>query len=76
MLEAAFRGFAQLDAPAAAEWWNTLGVDAHSSTETVRTAYMRLRAQHHPDKPSGAADAFDAVQKAWSAFCAQRGITP
>jgi DnaJ domain len=68
MMERAFTGFAQLEAPPdLRQWWEVLGVpeDAHSSN--VEAAYRRLRSESHPDKGGNDAD-FQAVQKAYEQF--------
>ena len=75
MVKAAFRGFAQLAGPQhTTAWHSVLGVQAHASTAEVRDAYRTLRGSTHPDRPGGSAVRFDEIQRAWSAFCAERGI--
>jgi hypothetical protein len=74
ILDRAFTGFAALPGPQLVRAWHeTLGVPAHASTEQVRDAYRRLRSQHHPDR-GGDPEAFDEIEKAWRAVCAERGI--
>jgi uncharacterized protein with beta-barrel porin domain len=77
MVKAAFRGFAQLAGPQpAAAWHSVLGVAAHASTDEVRAAYRALRGAAHPDRHGGSTEHFDAIQRAWAAACAERGISP
>lgn len=76
ILDRAFTGFAALPAPSAGEPWHVVfGVMAHTPTDQVREAYRRARRVAHPDS-GGSATAFEAVQRAWQAFCAERGETP
>ena len=76
ILDRAFTGFAALPGPVASDvpWHVVLAVPAHASTDQVREAYRRSRKIAHPDSGGNAAS-FDAVQRAWDAFCSERGIT-
>lgn len=49
MLERAFTGFAQLEAPQKEEWWDVLQCNRHSSVEIIKMQYRRLARDHHPD---------------------------
>lgn len=73
ILERAFTGFAALPSTTV-HWPDVLGVAAHTPTNDVREAYRRLRSRHHPDSPGGDREAFETVQRAWDAFCEERGI--
>lgn len=72
ILDRAFTGFAALDPPEA-HWSDVLGVSARTPVSEVRDTYRRLRSQHHPDN-GGDASTFDAVQKAFTAYCRDNGI--
>jgi hypothetical protein len=73
ILDRAFTGFTALPPPAPAEWAAVLGVESHSPTLDVIAAYRTLRSQRHPDR-GGDAGEFDQVEKAYAAFCAERGL--
>lgn len=46
--------------------WDTLGLPAKpASVDTVKDAYRKQVQIHHPDKPSGSADAFHKLQRAY-----------
>lgn len=74
MMERAFTGFAQLEAPPdLRQWWEVLGVPADAHPSTVESAYRRLRSVNHPDR-GGSAETFGDVQRAYDQYCAaQRG---
>lgn len=74
ILDRAFTGFAALAGPESKAWNVVLGVPAHASTDHVRVAYLKLRSLCHPDR-NGDADTFEAVQRAWTTFCGERGVT-
>lgn len=74
ILDRAFTGFTAIT-DARVPWWTTLGVTRTTTVADVRAAYRRLRSQHHPDN-GGTAAAFDAVEKAWAAHCAEMGTAP
>ena len=69
ILDRAFQGFAALPAPGqtgARPWREVLDCDdSIRDLASAERRYKVLRSIHHPDKPSGNADAFDAVEKAW-----------
>lgn len=73
LVRATFTGFLALEAPSKDNWWDVLGVSRSCSTSEARAAYRRLRSAHHPDK-EGSAEAFDRIQKAFSAACAEHGV--
>lgn len=49
MLERAFTGFAQIEAPPVQDWWDILQCRRDSSTEVIKANYRRLAKDHHPD---------------------------
>jgi hypothetical protein len=66
MLEAAFTGFQALPAPGAAqEWWQTLGVNQHSTLDEIKAAYRRLASIHHPDR-GGSAERMAVINQAYA----------
>lgn len=67
MMQAAFTGFIALPAPVSGEWWRVLDVPQDSTAETIKAAYRRLAAEHHPDKggdPARMAEINDAYRRA------------
>lgn len=78
MVETAFRGFAALPAPdAERSWRSVLGLlPTEMDHGTIKSAYLRLRSTHHPDR-SGNADGsnFDAVQRAYERASKELGFT-
>lgn len=64
-----FLGFKALPAAATtkikAAWYDILQVKEHSSQEAVRSNYLSLSKQHHPDKPGGSQEKFAEVSEAW-----------
>lgn len=51
LVRATFSGFLALPAPDdARDWWEVLGVPKDSSADTIKAAYRRLAAEHHPDR--------------------------
>ncbi len=74
LMERAFTGFEALPAPTPKSWWVVLGVKEDTPNVFVQAAYVRLRSQHHPDKPTGDTDKFMEVQNAWRDFKAIRGF--
>lgn len=75
ILDRVFTGFAALPSPGAdsSPWFDVLQCRRDSSVDVVRAQYRRLRADRHPDR-GGDAETFNAIQSAWAAFCAERGI--
>lgn len=73
ILNRAFTGFTAIE-DQSKPWHVVLGVQAHTPTADVRTAYQRARSATHPDRPGGDAELFGAVQAAWATFCKERGI--
>jgi hypothetical protein len=73
ILDRAFTGFAALEAPAEKPWHVVLGCPADASTEHVQRNYRRARSAFHPDR-GGDTETFHAITRAWSDFCADRGI--
>lgn len=72
ILNRAFTGFTAIEDQSAA-WHVVLGVQSHAPTNDVRDAYKRARARVHPDR-GGTSAGFDAVQRAYAAFCRERSI--
>ncbi len=73
MMERAFTGFAQLEAPPdLRHWWEVLGVPADAHASNIEAAYRHLRSENHPDKGGDAAD-FQAVKTAYDQFCRGTG---
>lgn len=70
LVMAAFRGYAMLEGPKprAEAWWITLRVAPVADHDEVEAAYKKLRSKFHPDKPTGDAAAFTAVQDAWKEY--------
>jgi hypothetical protein len=63
MVEQAFTGFLALAAPE--QPWQTLGLTTSRPTrEQIDEAYRRLALQHHPDRPSGDAQAMAKINAA------------
>lgn len=73
ILNRAFTGFTSIE-DQSKPWHVVLGVPAHASTDQVRDSYRRGRSRFHTDREGGNADAFHAIQQAWTAFCKERGI--
>lgn len=71
ILERAFTGFTALPAPGQTSslgWREVLGFDTayRPHADDIEVAYKRLRSKHHPDKPGGTAETFNAVQVAYA----------
>src|SRR5690349_673542 len=49
LINRAFKGFKALPDPDAREWWEVLGVERTAKNEEIRSAYIKLAKQHHPD---------------------------
>lgn len=64
LINRAFKGFMALPDPDAKDWWEVLNVARTASNEEIRTAYISLAKQYHPDA-GGDAAMFDRVQKAY-----------
>lgn len=45
--------------------YQILGVGKDATQEQIKTAYRKLAATHHPDKPSGDTELFRKIQKAY-----------
>lgn len=72
MMERAFTGFAQLEAPPdIRQWWEVFGVPADAHHANVEATYRRLRSSKHPDH-GGSAEDFQAVQTAWETYLRER----
>jgi len=72
ILERAFSGFVALEAPAE-HWSKVFGVAIDADVALVKLEYQRRRSVTHPDR-GGDADRFDAIERAWDRFKADRGI--
>ena len=72
LVRAAFRGYASLPPPGSGgslvDWWVVLGVKKDAPRGAVEQAYKSKRGRYHPDKPTGNAARFQAVQQAWSEY--------
>lgn len=64
MMEAAFTGFALLDAPDSANWRATLGIGVGATLADAREAYRRKAAEHHPDR-GGDSQKMSKINAAW-----------
>lgn len=68
ILNRAFTGFAQLEAPLDVRtWWQVLQVPEAALRGVVESSYRSLRSLHHPDK-GGTVNDFRAVQAAYDHF--------
>jgi len=66
LVQAAFRGYAALPpATDSTNWWIVLEITEHCTYGMAETAYKSLRSKWHPDKKTGDAAKFNAVQLAW-----------
>lgn len=77
LLNRAFTGFKALPAATSIEspeWWCVLGVEAHTPTREVKTAYRILATEYHPDRNGGDAGAMARINGAWESFKAERGL--
>lgn len=73
-VEQAFRGYTALGSGDDNDpWWHVLGVKAHDSTETVKSAHRAALLKAHPDQ-GGDPKLFVRVCRAWESFRAERGI--
>lgn len=71
LVTAAFRGYAALPPPGKANdhpWYIVLNVQPQSNKSLVESSYKKLRSKYHPDKPSGDAEKFDQVTKAYKEY--------
>lgn len=66
MLERAFTGFAQLEAPSD-EWWKVLGVDKLASYGDVINAFKALAKKNHPDV-GGSSEEMARINKAYQEY--------
>lgn len=75
LINRAFKGFAALPDPNARKWFEILNVPETASNEQIRSAYLRLARQYHPDSGDNGGDAvmFDQVQKAYDLATGKRG---
>lgn len=47
------------------DYYQTLGVDRHADTATIKKAYRKLAGRYHPDKPDGDETKFKAISEAY-----------
>lgn len=75
LINRAFKGFAQLPDPDKREWWEVLNVLRTANNDEIRSAYIRLARQYHPDTGENGGDSvmFDQVQKAYDLALGRRG---
>lgn len=74
MLDAAFTGFQALPAAAPPRHWaSVLAVSIDASTDQVEYAYRRALMNAHPDR-GGSSEQVHAVESAYAAFRADRGL--
>lgn len=73
MVRATFQGLAALPAPATRHWSEVLGIKGDASPEQINTAFRRLAANHHPDKPGGDAARMAEINAARAAALSERG---
>jgi hypothetical protein len=72
LVQAAFRGYAALEAPSAKaprKWYEVFGVAEDASNANIERAYKRLRGRFHTDnQDTGDRTKYDEVQQAWSEY--------
>jgi len=72
LVQAAFRGYAALEAPTTSAhrpWYEVLGVAEGEPGANIENAYKRLRGRFHTDKQeTGDRIKYDEVQKAWREY--------
>lgn len=65
MMERTFTGFQALPAPKKKrDWWDILEVRRDSSPEVIRSNYLRLARDHHPDR-GGSLDRMAEINRAY-----------
>jgi len=66
MLERSFTGFAALPpAKKDEKWWVVLGVREQSSKDEIKSAWVRLAKEHHPDR-GGSNEMMSKINKAYA----------
>lgn len=66
LLQMAFSGFKAIAQYATAPAWNTvLELPEDSTPELITTQYKALAMRYHPDRPTGNADKFVSIQRAY-----------
>jgi hypothetical protein len=75
LINRAFKGFAALPDPDAKKWWEVLNVSETADNGQIRSAYLSLAKQYHPDTGENGGDPvmFDQVQKAFDLATGKRG---
>ena len=74
MLRAMFQGFRALPAAKTQrQWWEVLGVAAHTCTEDVHAAYRAAAKRAHPDS-GGSTEAMAEINEAMARFRVERGL--
>lgn len=66
LVRATFQGFKALPAPVGESWWQVLGVKQTDTLTTIKAAYRRLAAEHHPDR-GGDQTRMAAINRAFEA---------
>jgi hypothetical protein len=76
LINRAFKGFAALPDPDAKKWWEVLNVPETADQGQIRSAYISLAKQYHPDSGENGGDPvmFDQVQKAFDLAMGKRGV--
>jgi DnaJ-like protein len=76
LINRAFKGFAALSDPNSREWWEILNVAKTAGNSEIRSAYLQLVRQYHPDTGANGGDPvmFDQVQKAYDLAMTKRGV--
>jgi len=64
LINRAFKGFAALPDPEQRQWYEILGVPVTADDATIKSRYIELVKQYHPDR-GGDPVLFDRVQKAY-----------
>lgn len=74
LVRATMKGFAlSLPAPGSKSWREVLGVSSAASEAEIETAYRKLAAERHPDKPGGSTAMMAELNAARAAARKERG---
>lgn len=72
LINRAFKGFAALPDPNQRKWWEVLGLPETADNAMIKSRYIELAKQYHPDRSGGDAIIFDQVQKAYDLAMGRR----